>query len=118
MIHVITAKVMGKQETIQLTADLLLLGQGGMKPCGGLPKHFKQDVPYRHHVDAEGVAEGSILFQECDGFCRLAWKGDMVFEDRCTSNRLGIQEWIICQRVVIFIQRDEFLTGYIGKLNA
>ncbi len=73
MIHAITAKVIGKQEAVQLAAVLLLLGQGGMKSRGCLPKHFKQDVPYCHHVDAEGVAEGSILFQECDGFCRLAW---------------------------------------------
>ncbi len=41
MIHVITAKVMGKQETIQFVAILLLPGQGGMKPRGHLPKHFK-----------------------------------------------------------------------------
>jgi hypothetical protein len=41
MIHVITAKVMGKQKTIQLAAVLLLPGQGGMKPRGRLPKHFK-----------------------------------------------------------------------------
>ncbi len=68
MIHVITAKVMGKQETIQLAAILLFLGQGGMKPCGHLPKHFEQDVPYCHHIGVEGFAEGSILCQECDGF--------------------------------------------------
>ncbi len=32
MIHVITDKVMGKQEAVQLVAILLLLGRGGMKP--------------------------------------------------------------------------------------
>ncbi len=41
IIHVITAKVMGKQETIQLAAVLLLPGQGGMNPRGHLPKYFK-----------------------------------------------------------------------------
>ncbi len=41
MIHVITAKVMGKQEVVQLVVILLLLGQGGMKPRRHLPKHFK-----------------------------------------------------------------------------
>ena len=74
MIHVITAKVMGKQEAVQLAAILLLLGRGGMKPRGHLPKHFKQDVPYRHHIDAEGVAEGSrsvMAFTDWPG--RATW---------------------------------------------
>ncbi len=89
-----------------------------MKPHRRLPKHFKQDVPYPHHVNAEGVAEGSVHFQKCNGFHRLAWKGNMVFKDWGTSNRLGIQGWIILWMVIIFIQWDEFLTGYIGELNA
>ncbi len=39
VVHGITAKIVGKQETIQLVAILLLLGQGGMKPSRHLPKH-------------------------------------------------------------------------------
>jgi hypothetical protein len=89
-----------------------------MKPRGHLPKHFKQDVPCHHHNNAEGVAEGSVPFQECNGFCRLAWKGNKVLKDWCTNNRLDIQGQIICRRVVIFMQLDKFLTRYIGKLNA
>ncbi len=57
VIQMITSKVMGKQKMIQRAAILLLLGQGGMKPHGRLPKHFKQDVPYRLHIDAEGVTK-------------------------------------------------------------
>jgi hypothetical protein len=52
------------------------------------------------------------------GCCGLAWEGNTVLEDWCTSNCLGIQGWIVCRRVNIFIRQDEFLTGYIGKLNA
>jgi hypothetical protein len=118
MIHMITSKIMGKQETIQLADILLLLDQGGMKPRGCLPKHFIQNIPYHHHINAKGVAEGFVLLKKCGGCHRLAWEGNMVFKDWCTSNRLGIQGWIVCQRVVIFIQQNEFFTGYIGKWNA
>jgi hypothetical protein len=78
----------GKHETIQLAAVLLLLGWGGMKPRRHLPEHFIQYIPYHHHVDAEGVTEGSVLLKQCDGCCRLAWKGSIILEDRCTSNYL------------------------------
>jgi hypothetical protein len=89
MIHVITSKVMGKQEGIQLAAILLLLGQGGMKPRGCLPKN-SNNMLYRHHIDAEGVTKWFVLLKQCNGCCRLAWEGNMVLEGRCTSNHLGI----------------------------
>jgi hypothetical protein len=40
VVHMITAKVMGKQERIQLVGILLLLGRCGIKPRVRLPKHF------------------------------------------------------------------------------
>ncbi len=84
MIHVITVKVMGKQEVVQLAAFLLLLGRGGMKPRGRLPKHFKQDVPYCHHVDAEGVQKGPFSSRSAMAFAD--WPG------RATcSSRIGAQ---------------------------
>jgi hypothetical protein len=95
VILMITAKV-GKQETKQLVTILLLLGQCGMKPHVHLPKHFIQNIPYCHHIDAEGVAEGSILLKQCNGYRRPAWEGNMVLKDWCTSNCLGIQGWIVC----------------------
>jgi hypothetical protein len=114
----ITSKVMGKQEMIQLAAILLLLGQGGMKSRGHLPKYFMQNISYCHHINVEGIAEGSILLKQCNDCCRLAWEGNIVFKDWCTSNCLGIQGQIVCRRVVIFIQWKEFLMGCIGKRNA
>jgi hypothetical protein len=116
--HMTTSKVMDKQETIQLVAVLLLFGQGSMKPRGRLPKHYIQDIPYCHHIVVEGVAEGSVLLKQCDGCRRLAWKGNMVLEDWCTSNCLGLQGQIVCRRVVIFIQWNDVVTGYLGKRNA
>jgi hypothetical protein len=82
-----------------------------MKSRGRLPKHFIQNIPYRHHIDAEGVAKWSILLKQCDGCRRLAWEGNMVFKGWCMSNRLGIQGWIVCRSVIIFIQWNEFLWG-------
>jgi hypothetical protein len=118
VIHMNSAKIVGKQEMIQLVAILLLLGWGGMKPCRCLPKHFIQYVPYHHYTNAEGVAEGSVLLKQCNGCCRLAWKGNIIFKDWCTSNCLGIQRGIVLQRVIIFVPQNDILTGYIGKQNA
>jgi hypothetical protein len=118
VVHMITAKIVGKQETIQLAAILLLLGWGSMKPRRHLPEYFIQYIPYHHHIDVEGVAEGSVLLKQCDGCCRLAWKGNIILKDQCMSNCLGIQREIVLQRVIIFVPQNDTLIGYIGEQNA
>jgi hypothetical protein len=102
---------------IQLAAILLLLGRGGMKPRRYLPKHYLQYIPYRYHIDAEGVTEGSTLLKQCDGCRRLAWKGNIILKDWCTSNCHGIQRGIVLRRDTIFVPQNDILTGYIGKGN-
>ncbi len=116
-VHMITAKIVGKQEMIRVAVPLLL-GWGGMKPCGHLPKHFIQYVPYHHHVNAEGVAEGSVLLKQCNGCCRLTWKGSIILKDWCTSYCLGAQRVIVLRRVIIVVSSNEILVGYIGEQNA
>jgi hypothetical protein len=74
-----------------------------------------QNIPYCHHVNVEGVAEGSILLKQCNGCRRLAWKGNTILEDWCTSNCLGVQRGIVLQRVIIFVPRNDILTGYIDS---
>jgi hypothetical protein len=99
----------GKQETVQLAAILLLLGWGDMKPSGHLPEHFIQCIPYCHHIDAEGVAERSVLLKQFYGCCRLGWKGSIILKDWCKSSCLGVQRGLVCWRVIIFIPWSEIL---------